>query len=150
MRFSAKAEYGVKAILELATQPRQGPVQVRNIAKNQGLPVRFLEQVMNSLKKAGLVESIRGSQGGYLLNRSPKEITLGDVLKAIDGQMTEKRCISDRKRPRCEDAGNCVVQDIWVEVKQSFIDILNSITLQDLCDRKRQKERQQKVLMFHI
>jgi Rrf2 family cysteine metabolism transcriptional repressor len=150
MRFSAKAEYGVKAILELATQPGREPVQVRNIAKNQGLPVRFLEQVMSALKKAGLVESVRGAQGGYLLNRSPKEISLGDVLKAIDGQMTEMRCISDRKQPKCEDAGNCVVQDVWAEVKHSFINILNSISLQDICDRKRQKERQRKVLMFHI
>jgi Rrf2 family protein len=105
---------------------------------------------MNALKKAGLVDSIRGAQGGYLLNRSPKEISLGDVLKAIDGQMTEMRCSADRKQPRCEDAGNCVVQDGWTEVKQSFIGILNSITLQDICDRKRQKERQRKVLMFHI
>ena len=150
MRFSAKAEYGVKAILELATQTGSDPVQVRNIAKKQGLPVRFLEQVMNALKKGGLVESVRGAQGGYLLNRSPKEISLGDVLKAIDGQMTEMRCISDRKQPKCDDAGNCVVQDVWSEVKQSFVGILNSITLQDLCDRKRQKERQRKVLMFHI
>jgi Rrf2 family cysteine metabolism transcriptional repressor len=150
MRFSAKAEYGVKAILELATQPGQGPVQVRSIAKNQGLPVRFLEQVMNALKKAGLVESVRGAQGGYLLNRSPKEISLGDVLEAIDGQMAETRCISDRKKPRCEDAGNCAVQDVWAEVKHSFTGILDSITLQDICERKRQKERQRKVLMFHI
>jgi Rrf2 family protein len=150
MRFSAKAEYGVKAILELAGQPGREPVQVRNIAKKQGLPVRFLEQVMNALKKAGLVESVRGAQGGYLLNRSPKEISLGDVLKAIDGQMTETSCISDRKQPKCEDAGNCVVQDVWAEVKNSFINVLNSITLQDIYERKRQKERQRKVLMFHI
>ena len=150
MRFSAKAEYGVKAILELAAQSGRVPVQVRNIAKNQGLPVRFLEQVMNALKKAGLVESIRGAQGGYLLNRSPKEISLGDVLNAIDGPMTAMRGISDRKQPRGEDAGDCVVQDVWTEVKHSFTDILNSITLQDMCERKRQKERQRKVLMFHI
>ena len=150
MRFSAKAEYGVKAILELAAQSGRVPVQVRNIAKNQGLPVRFLEQVMNALKKAGLVESIRGAQGGYLLNRSPKEISLGDVLKAIDGPITAMRGISDRKQPRREDAGDCVVRDVWTEVKHSFIDILNSLTLQDICERKRQKERQRKVLMFHI
>ncbi len=150
MRFSAKAEYGVKAILELAAQPGREPIQVRNIAKNQGLPVRFLEQVMNALKKAGLVASVRGAQGGYLLNRSPKEISLGDVLKAIDGQMTEMRCISERKQPNCEDAGNCVVQDVWAEVKHSFINILNSITLQDICERKRKKEQRRKVLMFHI
>ena len=150
MRFSAKAEYGVKAILELAVQSGQRPVQIRNIAKKQGLPVKFLEQAMNALKKAGLVESIRGAQGGYLLNRSPKEISLGDVLKAIDGPMNETRCISDSSQTRCEEAGNCVVQDVWTEVKHSFIDLLNSITLQDMCERKRQKERQRKVLMFHI
>jgi Rrf2 family transcriptional regulator, cysteine metabolism repressor len=150
MRFTVKAEYGVKAILELAAQPERRPLQVRSIAKKQGLPVRFLEHVMNSLKKAGLVESIRGAHGGYLLNRSPKEISLGDVLKAIDGPMTATSCISDRKQPKCEDAGICVVQDVWAEVKSSFTVILNSITLQDMYERKRKKERQPKVLMFHI
>ena len=150
MRFSVKAEYGVKAILELAAQAERRPLQVRSIAKKQGLPVRFLEHVMNALKKAGLVESIRGAQGGYLLNRSPKEISLGDVLKAIDGPITAKSCISDRKLQTCEEGGICIVQDVWEEVRHSFTNILNSITLQDMCERKRQKERQRKVLMFHI
>lgn len=139
MRFSAKGEYGVMAILELALNSGQGPVQVRNIAKKQGIPVRFLEQVMSALKKAGLVESIRGAQGGYILARSSSEISLAQVLEAIDGPIRPMDCVSNGQTSLCRQAKDCIVKDVWEEVKVSIAGVLNSITLNDMCERKRKK-----------
>ncbi len=139
MRFSAKGEYGVMAILELALSSGQGPVQVRNIAVRQGIPVRFLEQVMSTLKKAGLVESIRGAQGGYILSRPSTEISLAQVLEAIDGPIRPMDCVSGEKTSLCHQAKDCVVKDVWEEVKVSIAGVLNSITLNDMCERKRKK-----------
>ena len=145
MRFSAKGEYGVMAILELALNSGQGPVQVRNIATRQGIPVRFLEQVLSALKKAGLVESIRGSQGGYILARSSAEISLAQVLEAIDGPIRPMDCVSDEKTSLCCNAKDCVVKDVWEEVKVSIAGVLNSISLNDMCERKRKKGEPQHI-----
>ncbi|MBI1824295.1 MAG: Rrf2 family transcriptional regulator, partial [Nitrospirae bacterium] len=101
MRFSAKAEYGVWALLELALNEGRGPLQVRTISKRHQIPLRFLEQVMSVLKNGGFVESIRGAQGGYLLARSPKEITLAEIVQSIEGSLSPMICISEGEDKQC-------------------------------------------------
>jgi len=151
MRPSAKSEYGVIALLELALHSGQGPLQVRAIARRRGIPVRFLEQVMSALKKAGLVESIRGAQGGYRLAKPPGKIQLSDVIQAIEGPIismdigAEKKSIG-WKELQTEDR---VVREVWEKVKISVIEALSSMTLQDMCDRKHELESQ-RVIMYHI
>jgi Rrf2 family transcriptional regulator, cysteine metabolism repressor len=152
MRFSAKGEYGVLAVLELAQHAGEPPLQAKTISKNQRIPLRFLEQVLNGLRKAGLVESTRGAQGGYVLSLPPSEIRISDVLEAIEGPIasSNRSSINDNRYPpygNGTDEG--ILKPIWEEVRTAEMKILDSITIQALCDRKKEKE-QQKVLMYHI
>jgi len=152
MRFSTKGEYAILALLELALHNGRGPLQARTISKNQRISLRFLEQVLSIIKKAGLVDSVRGAQGGYILAKPPSEIRMGDVLEAIEGPITPISCVSGGIEPHCwheAELGHCVMKEIGEEVKSSIQEALNSTTLQDMCERKKEKE-QQKVLMYHI
>lgn len=151
--FSVKGEYAVLAILVLSLHTGKDPLQVKSIAQKEGISFRFLEQVMSLLKKRALVESVRGPHGGYRLTKPPDQILLGDVLQAVEGSLTpvgpsEKRQSkrSGFERKRIEEL---VLQEVWAEVNASLKDHLDSISFEDLCQRKRELEEKQ-VLMFHI
>ncbi|MBI3596164.1 MAG: RrF2 family transcriptional regulator [Nitrospirae bacterium] len=152
MRFSAKGEYGVLAVFELAQHVEETPLQAKTIAKNQQIPLRFLEQVLSGLRKAGLIESVRGAQGGYVLSRPPSEIRISDVLEAIEGPIGPSNRPSgndDRFHPYEIEPGEDILKPIWEEVRAAVMKILESITIQDICERKKDKDKQ-KVLMYHI
>ena len=152
MRFSAKTEYGILAALELALRSDASPLQTRTIAKNQQIPLRFLEQVLSGLRKAGLVESIRGARGGYILGRDPSDIRINDIFEAVEGPMTPAACVLQGEGHHCKhelETGECLLKPIWAEVQSSVVAVLNGLTLQDLCERMRKRD-QQKILMYHI
>lgn len=152
MKFSAKGEYGILAVFELAQHVGEMPLQARAIARNQHIPLRFLEQVLNDLRKAGLVDSTRGAQGGYVLSRSPSEIRISDVLEAIDGPIhpsSRGPVGDDRQHLYDMETGDEILKPIWEDVRAAVVNILRSITFQDLCERKKERD-QQKVLMYHI
>lgn len=152
MYFSAKGVYGLLAIFELAQHDEETPLQAKTIAKNQQIPLRFLEQVLSGLRKAGLIESLRGAQGGYVLSRPPSDIRLSEVLEAIEGPINPSNRVSgnnDRHHPYEIQPGLDIIRPIWEEVRAAVMKILESITIKDLCDRKKEKD-QQKVLMYHI
>ena len=150
MRFSAKGEYGILAVFELAQHAGETPLQAKTIAKNQRIPLRFLEQVLSGLRKAGLVESVRGAQGGYVLNKMPSEIRVSDVLEAIEGPITPSSRVSGNDdRNHSYETGDDILKPVWEEVKTAVIGVLNAVTIQDLCERKKEKD-QQKILMYHI
>lgn len=152
MRFPAKVEYAILAVFHLALRPDTPPLQARAIAKSQRIPHRFLEQVMNALRKAGIVESLRGAQGGYRLARNPSEIRLNDVVEAIEGRIAPGACVSGDEGGACSheiETGYCVLKPVWEEVRSTITGVLDSLTVQDLVERKRERE-QQKTLMYHI
>ena len=151
MRFSAKGEYGILALIELAIQNGHGTIQARIVSQNQRIPPRFLEQVLNTLKKSGFVESVRGAQGGYTLARSPEEIRIGNVLEALEGPIAPTHCGPGGIDPCWHEIelGYCSIKEVRETTRSSFLKTLNAITLQDLCNRKREKERN-KALTYHI
>lgn len=152
MRFSAKGEYGILALFELALHEGDSPLQAKTIAKKQHIPLRFLEQVLSSLKKAGLVESTRGAQGGYVLAKPASEIRISDILQANEGPIAPTACVAGTEDGLCPhelENGECILKPIGEQVRSSVLEVLNSMTLQDLCDRKRERD-QQKILMYHI
>tara|TARA_B100000315_G_scaffold225997_1_gene232629 strand:+ start:5471 stop:5929 length:459 start_codon:yes stop_codon:yes gene_type:complete len=152
MKISIKGEYGVLAVLELAFNCNRGPLQVRAIARKQNIPHRFLEQVMSALKRNGLVRGIRGAQGGYLLAKSSDEIFVGDIIEAIDGPITPMACVGNGTAGMCWqeiDPKLCAVHGVWSDVKDSVMGVLNSTTIQDLCDRAHALNGQ-RTLMYHI
>ena len=148
MKFSLKSEYAILALLDMGLNADKGPVHVRAIANRRSIPVKFLEQVMSSLKKAGLVESIRGAQGGYVLSRPPHQITLADIVEAIEGPIAPMDCVGEGKEYRCKYiTGGCALKDVWEDVKKAIKDVLKRTTIADLCIKSREYET---ALMYHI
>ena len=110
MRISTKGRYGVRAALELSLNYGTGPVMVRQIAKNQGISERYLEQILNTLRTTQIVKSTRGAKGGYELAKQPSEITVGDVLKALEGPFDIVPCTSNND---CERLPQCAACPVW-------------------------------------
>jgi Rrf2 family protein len=140
MKISAKSEYGLIALIDVANHFGSEPIQVRNIANRYNIPERFLEQIMTTLKKAGLVRSIRGSHGGYQLAKTPWEITLGDALKALDGDISPMYCVSEDSKEQCSKERLCTIKDVWEEIRGCIQKTLSSITLKDMCNKKMERE----------
>lgn len=140
MVVSAKGDYATRALQDLAIHYDQGPVQIEGIARRQGLPVRYLEQVLLMLKRAGFLRSKRGVNGGYSLAKPPREITLGEVLRAVDGPATPIFCVTAGHRERCPKEGMCALQDVWAEVRDAVSKIVDTTTLEDISRRLRAKQ----------
>ena len=138
MKLSTRTRYGLRAIIELAEHNGAAPLQTKVIAGSQDISVKYLEQLMTILRSAGFVRSIRGSKGGYLLAKSPNQIRLSDVFDCLEGHVTTVECVEDRSF--CERAEDCVARQVWAEVQQAIKNVLQSITLQDLVDRAKDKK----------
>jgi len=139
MRISTKGDYATRALQDLALHFEQGPIAIEKIAARQGLPVRYLEQLLLTLKRAGFLLSKRGVNGGYSLAKPPAQITLGEVLRAVDGPIEAIYCLDKPPRDECAREPDCVLRDVWAEVGRAVSAIVDHTTLQDLCDRMRRK-----------
>lgn len=137
MKLSTKGRYGLRAMIEIASRQGEGPVTTHAIAEHQGLSERYLEQLLIPLKQAGLVKSIRGAQGGYVLNQNAARITAGDVIRVLEGPIAPVDCINEKFPEECTRADQCVTREIWSRVRDAISEILDSYTLQDLVDKSR-------------
>lgn len=134
MELSCKSEYAILALLELATHYQKGePLQIRQIAAKQNIPDRYLEQLLATLRRGGLVKSQRGSKGGYFLTREPWKITLFDIFVCVEGLDKLQNCEEDSK-PKTSDSA--VVEDIWEEAREAANSVLQKYTLLDLCEKR--------------
>jgi Rrf2 family transcriptional regulator, cysteine metabolism repressor len=151
MHLSVKGEYGIMTALDLALTPGEVPVQAKAIALRQGIPIKFLEHILRALRHAGLVESSRGTHGGYRLAKPVEEIRLGDVIQAVEGPITANNRLAIRLRNGNghQASHESLVRSVWEEVKESILETLNRTTLADLCRRARDLD-EQRVLMYHI
>lgn len=113
MRLSTKGRYGLKAMFDLAMNYGENPVSLTTIAARQGVSVNYLEQLISPLRKAGFVRSVRGAQGGYLLNVSPEEITVKEVLVVLEGPLAPTDCVKDEQDSSCDNANYCVTRLIY-------------------------------------
>ncbi len=138
MRISTKIRYGSRAILVLALHYGEGPIELKEIAKEENISLKYLEQVINPLRTGGLVKSIRGSKGGYSLAKPPSEICLYDVVEVLEGPVHLIECLRDSKA--CQKVSSCVTREIWKEVSEAISKIFYSVTLEDMVNRKREKE----------
>ncbi len=135
MKLSTRTRYGMRAVLELARNDGDRPMQLRNIAKHQEISLKYLEQLIAMLKTAGFVRSIRGSKGGYLLAKPADQIRLSEVFECLEGSVTTVECVVTASV--CDRAADCVVRQVWVEVQESIHKVLNSLTMQDLVNRAK-------------
>jgi len=134
MKLSTKGRYGLKAMFELALHYGEGPISLKSIAENQEISESYLEQLVAVLKKKGLATSVRGAQGGYLLSDDPKNITVGDVIRALEGDIAPSDCVLNENIGKCEKQDFCVTKNVWMKIKNSINDVIDSITLQDMVD----------------
>ena len=136
MKISAMGEYACRALLELSLHHGDvNPMRIRDIAENQNIPVPYLVQIFQQLKRIGLVQSKRGAEGGYTLSRSPDKITFGEVIRAIDGPLVPLVCLNDQADKGCLIEIQCVFKRIWREVEQAMAKVVDNITFQEICDR---------------
>ena len=139
MKLSTKSRYGVRAIFDIAYYSGGLPTQVKEISKRQEVTPRYLEQIFQKLKRAGIVKSIRGPKGGYFLARKADKITVGDVVRATEGSIDPVFCVrAPRGRKRCSREGHCVTQVIWRETGQRMGEYLDSVTVDKLCQMAKE------------
>lgn len=149
MKVSQRATYGIMAAVDLAMNGKEAPVQARAIARRQAIPIRFLEQVLHSMKKAGLVESLRGAQGGYLLLKEPSALSVADVLEVLEGPVFQRAFQSDHSLDRPLPKQELLLGQVWKQVAQAEHEVLNRITIDKLADRQRAIEERRNP-MYHI
>lgn len=133
MIISTKGRYGLRAMFEIAKASGEGPLSIKQISVAQRLSEQYLEQLFSRLKSAGLVASTRGAGGGYKLARKPCEISVGNVLTALEGELSPAECVGD-DATQCENMQLCTTHIIWQRIYDGFNDVVNSITLQDMLD----------------
>ncbi len=142
MKFSKKSEYGLRALLELTLHYNQRLLQRHEIGERQRIPVEFLEQILLALKRAGLITSQRGVRGGYALIKPPGEVTVGQVIRLLDGPLAPISCVSVTAYQKCRDCpyaakSYCPIQDAMGEVRDAIADILDHYTLSQLARSKK-------------
>jgi Rrf2 family protein len=132
MKLSSRSRYGLRAILELAVEYGNGPLQIKAIAKRQDISSKYLEQLVAMMKSAGLVSSVRGPKGGYVLIREPNKIKLSEIFTALEGPLVTVECLEHPEFcPKCAD---CATRKVWLRIQNAMMGVLESTTLQDLAD----------------
>ncbi len=135
MRLSTKGRYGVLAMYELARRYGDGPVSIKEIAEIQDFSNAYMEQLFASLKKAGLIMSVRGAKGGYQLTREPRDITVGQIIDALEGPIELADCVGGPEGYICRKSAACVTRSLWVEIQDSIREIIDNRTLEDLVNQ---------------
>jgi Rrf2 family protein len=138
MRISSKGDYGLRALLDLAQRYGEGPIQSRDIHERQGIDENYLNQILILLRKAGLIESLRGPQGGHRLARPPARITVLEALVALEGPILPADSGGD-EGAGTDPADRQIVHEVWAEMRGLLEEYLGALTLDDLCQRKRQR-----------
>jgi Rrf2 family transcriptional regulator, iron-sulfur cluster assembly transcription factor len=154
MRLSTKSRYGVRAIFDIAYHSEGLGTQVKNISRRQGISPRYIEQIFQKLKKAGILGSKRGPSGGYFLMKKPEEITVGDIVRITEGSIDPVVCSNPEHPGRhCERIGECVTRVVWNEAGSRLTQYFDSITMDDLCrmaGKMGLKKELDKRFMYHI
>jgi Rrf2 family protein len=146
MKLSVRGEYALRALLVLAREYRDDDVVVRiqEISEKQNIPKRFLEQILNDLKSAGIVESKRGVAGGYRLRRAPGRVNLAEVVRHIEGPLAPVSCVSEKfyEKCSCPNEERCAIRSIMKETRDAIVAIMERVTLAELCERSLQLEQE--------
>ena len=138
MRLSTKGRYGVRALFDLAMHSGEGAIALKSVARREHISEKYLEHLFASLKKAGLIHSVRGAQGGYRLARPPAEITLGDIIRVLEGPISPTECvIDDQGGEKCDRSSACIMRTVWCRVRDQINEVLDGITLAEIVEEQR-------------
>lgn len=138
MRLSRRSEYGLRALVDLVRHDGSGPVALGALAQRNNLPTKFLEQIMATLKHGGIVRTTLGSHGGYEMAALASDVTVGRVVRLLDGALAPLPCVSLRYYGRCScpDEATCALRDVMIDVRDAMLEILDNETLTDLAARE--------------
>lgn len=152
MRISSRGDYGVRAMFDLAQRYGEGPIPLKLIAERQQISDHYLEQLMGSLRKAGLVVSVRGAQGGYELAGPPESIRIGDVIRALEGPvLTVHGVEGDKDLPQAGDSPErLALLGVWKRLAEQVNEVLDSVSLADLCEEAARMKARDDSFMYHI
>jgi Rrf2 family cysteine metabolism transcriptional repressor len=140
---SQKCQYALRALFELALRyPQDVVTTVAEISEKQDIPPRFLEQILSKLRTGGYIESRRGNQGGYIMTVSPSSISVGEIIRFIEGSDESVDCLKKGASSHCPFRGECVFKELWERAKSSMADIFDATTFKDLVDKQSRCDRQ--------
>lgn len=150
MKLSSRGRYGVRAMFELALHYNGGSIPLRTVAEKQAISENYLEQLISSLRKAGLVKSTRGAQGGYMLAKEPEQITVGDIVRVLEGPIAPVECVGeDNCSDVCQKADECVSKMVWEKLRDKINEVLDETTLADMVQEAK-KIKGQNSYMYYI
>ncbi|MBF0377830.1 MAG: RrF2 family transcriptional regulator [Desulfamplus sp.] len=139
MRLTTKSRYGTRLILDLALYGKDTPVPLSDVSKRQNISLKYLEQLIGKLKRDGLINSQRGASGGYLLAKTTEDISVGDIVRCLEGITAITDCSEEDKKlcSVCNRAGDCLSRWVWIEASKAMFDCLDSISINDIINRNR-------------
>lgn len=147
MKISTKGRYGLRAMVDLAAHSAGDYMPLNNIAERQNISDNYLEQVFSTLRKAGLVKSVKGAQGGYILSDAPSKITVGRVLRALEGELS----VIDEDSETCRKGNDiqcCIKTNVWEKINENINKVVDSITLEDLVNEYKRINNEQSIMYF--
>ncbi len=140
MKLSTRSRYGTRMLLDIAIHSNGSPVRIKDISQRQGVSVKYLEKLIRPLKKGQFIKSKRGPKGGHMLNVTPEKITIGELVRLFEDELSLTRCV---KNPECcPITADCYTRKVWIEASQAMYDKLDSISLQDLIDDARRSGKE--------
>ena len=142
MKLSTKGKYGVRALFEISRNYGKGPLAIKEIAERQQISISYLEQILHKLAKAGIIESVRGPHGGYELAKKPVDLTIGDVIRALEGPIALSHCLEPGISGECYQADDCVARMVWTRVGEKIEEALDSISFDQLLRQYHGKDRE--------
>lgn len=139
MRLTTKSRYGTRLVLDLAIYGQEKPVSLRDVSERQNISLKYLEQLIRKLKKDGYINSQRGPFGGHMLAKKPERITVGDIVRALEGSAVITDCAEEKEKlcGICNRAGDCLSRWVWVEASRAMFDRLDSISISDLMNKTK-------------
>lgn len=137
MKLSSRGHYGLQAMVYLAKSGLNKPIPLKQIAADEYIPEQFLEQILSDLRKAGLINSVRGAKGGYLLADSPENIVVGDIIRVLEGSMNIVNCLEKNDVNCCIKTNDCSTKIVWEKLKESMVAVLDKYSLADIIKSER-------------
>ena len=147
MKISTKGRYALRLMLDLAVYNTGEPISLKDIAKRQEISEKYLEQIISVLSKGGMVQSVRGAQGGYFLRREPKDYTVGEILRLTEGDLAPVDCVG-ASGVSCDHKGDCSTVEVYERINQAVNDVVDHISLQDLVDRYNENAASQAAMLI--
>lgn len=137
MKLSKKSDYALRAMIHLSMNYQRGAVQIKEISTKERIPQKFLENILLTLRKVGILNSKMGLKGGYALARSPDLITLGDVIRVLDGTIAPVDCVSQMSYKKCSEEITCAIRGVMMNVRDAVTEVLDTMTFADMCKRTK-------------